>query len=228
MFAFLASNITQTSTIHHPYPYTMQLSILSEHFKILIKYFRQHLRSIVYSCCTWIASNVMLPLARISGISELCAATFYADIVLMFAHASCISIISLKMDWWLGCKIPNLLASIELSGRWNDGDNKDRKAKMSMIRRLSLFLKHCIVHPLSLSLVSLIRSAIFNVLFCLHLQGTQKKTRWVHSTNIHFVIILPNLLVRYRAWSWKYWMLRWSNQTLHWADILAFSLTMFY
>lgn len=151
MFAFLASNITQTSTIHHPYPYTMQLSILSEHFKILIKYFRQHLRSIVYSCCTWIASNVMLPLARISGILELCAATFYADIVLMFAHASCISIISLKMDWWLGCKIPNLLASIELSGRWNDGDNKDRKAKMSMIRRLSLFLKHCIVHPLSLA-----------------------------------------------------------------------------
>lgn len=120
------------------------------YFKILIKYFRQHLRSIhnviqIYDKkkrgregdrargrmnCEADASNVEVKCWQTVSISFITSqvfefvfecvygcATFYADIVQLFAHASCISIISLKMDWWLGWNIPNLLVSIDLLGK---------------------------------------------------------------------------------------------------------------
>lgn len=73
---------------------------------------------------------------------------FYTDIVLVFVHALCTGIISLQMDWWLGCKIPNLLTSMNTFLNMGDGmddwmETNDciwkAKAKMST-PCLSLFI----------------------------------------------------------------------------------------
>lgn len=137
-------------------------------------------------------------------ISEFVCNILCRHCSLVFSCTSCISqyYTSLKMDWWLGCKILNLLASIELLEEWH---KMRTTAKMSTIW-LSLFHSSIMlnisvsVYYLSLSL-SHFPIWYLKRFFCTRYLSTTQQT---NKKEIEFIVQISIL--------WLFYSISWQRQ----------------